>query len=402
MIGERIRRLRAQLGLSQAQLAGKEFTRSFISQVENGKCTPSPQTLRLLADRLGKSVSYFLEEQSGDTYGIRFVREAAMRDLAEGQWALALPKLEEALQWVQRRTEDLEQEAQLRYAYASCLAKLRRLHEALDQYEEALEQYRILGKTLELLQVSLDMGNCYFALEQHCTARRLYEKVARQSAGLKSARNLHTLALCYLGSTQLVLGQFDDSVKAYHEALSDTDPQADAVLWGRIATGLAAAFRRTGKPDMACTWSRKAIERLRAGKSPYLLDAQHNLAIAQMELGQWEDAYAILQGILAQLREHGDLVEQANVMEDLVKYWRHKRQFERAEKLCWQAIDLLNETDSSRLRGFLYRHIGEICAGRGERARALEYLNISKELFRQVRCTTELVATLDTIAALTT
>lgn len=400
MIGDRIRRLRTQLGLSQTQLAGKEMTRAFISQVEHGKCTPSPQTLRILADRLGKSVSYFLDESPGDSNGIKFLWDAARLDMAKAQWNLALPKLEQALQWA-RRVENLECEAEIRSAHADCLSHLGLLSEALDSYDEALESYRALGKAVDMLKVWLEMGNCYFMLEQHAAARRLYEKVSRQAAGLKSAQEVRALALCYLGSTRLVMGQFDESVKAYREALTEADPQFNPVLWGRIATGLAAAYRRTGELEMAKNWSRKALERLRAVSSPRAVDAQHNLAIAHMELGQWEESYAILQSTLSQLAEQGNVVEQANVMEDLVRYWRHKQQPDKAEALCWQALDLLNDTDASRLRGFLYRHLGEICIARSERKQALGYLKISKELFRQVRAPGELMRTLDLIEAAT-
>lgn len=61
-LGEKIRQARIQAGLSQRQLCGEAITRNMLSQIENGAARPSMKTLQFLADRLGKPVSYFLEE----------------------------------------------------------------------------------------------------------------------------------------------------------------------------------------------------------------------------------------------------------------------------------------------------------------------------------------------------
>lgn len=61
-LGEKLRRARLESGLSQRQLCGEEITRNMLSLIENGSAKPSMKTLQYLAGRLGKSVSYFLEE----------------------------------------------------------------------------------------------------------------------------------------------------------------------------------------------------------------------------------------------------------------------------------------------------------------------------------------------------
>ena len=61
-LGEKIRQARLDAGLSQRQLCGEEITRNMLSLIENGSAKPSMKTLQYLAARLGKSVSYFLEE----------------------------------------------------------------------------------------------------------------------------------------------------------------------------------------------------------------------------------------------------------------------------------------------------------------------------------------------------
>lgn len=63
-LGEKLRQARQDAGLSQKQLCGDVITRNMLSQIENGSAKPSMGTLQYLAARLGKPVSFFLEEQA--------------------------------------------------------------------------------------------------------------------------------------------------------------------------------------------------------------------------------------------------------------------------------------------------------------------------------------------------
>ena len=65
-LGEKIRQARQALGLSQRQLCGEEITRNMLSLIENGGAKPSMKTLAILAERLGKPISYFLEADAPD------------------------------------------------------------------------------------------------------------------------------------------------------------------------------------------------------------------------------------------------------------------------------------------------------------------------------------------------
>ena len=61
-LGEKIRRARLEAGLSQRQLCDGLITRNMLSLIENGSANPSMDTLQHLAERLGKSAGYFLED----------------------------------------------------------------------------------------------------------------------------------------------------------------------------------------------------------------------------------------------------------------------------------------------------------------------------------------------------
>lgn len=61
-LGQKLKQARLEQGLSQRQLCGDAITRNMLSLIENGSASPSMDTLRYLAGRLGKTVSYFLDE----------------------------------------------------------------------------------------------------------------------------------------------------------------------------------------------------------------------------------------------------------------------------------------------------------------------------------------------------
>jgi transcriptional regulator with XRE-family HTH domain len=60
-LGQRIRRLRHERGLSLAKVSGEDFSRAFLNQVELGRSQPSTRVLRVIAGRLGTQVDFLLE-----------------------------------------------------------------------------------------------------------------------------------------------------------------------------------------------------------------------------------------------------------------------------------------------------------------------------------------------------
>ncbi len=60
-LGQRIRRLRQDRGISLAKVSGGDFSRAFLNQVELGRSQPSTRVLRVIAGRLGTEVDYLLE-----------------------------------------------------------------------------------------------------------------------------------------------------------------------------------------------------------------------------------------------------------------------------------------------------------------------------------------------------
>src|ERR1700693_3250624 len=59
-----VKQARSDAGLSLAQVAGSEISRTAISFVETGKAKPSLETLKLIAERTGRPIDFFLTRPS--------------------------------------------------------------------------------------------------------------------------------------------------------------------------------------------------------------------------------------------------------------------------------------------------------------------------------------------------
>lgn len=93
-LGSRIRSLRLERGLSQAELAGTTLSESYVSLIESGKRQPSRKAVAAIADRLGCSVDglkqHVVHEDPKISFALTFA-ELAVRngDTASARSALA-------------------------------------------------------------------------------------------------------------------------------------------------------------------------------------------------------------------------------------------------------------------------------------------------------------------------
>lgn len=63
-IGEKIKALRIRKDMTQAEIAGEIVSRNMVSLIENGRATPSLQTLEAIAAKLNVSVSFLTADPS--------------------------------------------------------------------------------------------------------------------------------------------------------------------------------------------------------------------------------------------------------------------------------------------------------------------------------------------------
>lgn len=95
MLGKKIKELRQQKKMTQAELAGDTITRNMLSQIENGVAQPSVTTMMELAEKLGVPTEYFFSE-STDLDAFRKIGAIAKikKLYATGEYAKCLARLE--------------------------------------------------------------------------------------------------------------------------------------------------------------------------------------------------------------------------------------------------------------------------------------------------------------------
>src|SRR4051794_31596472 len=131
-VGERVRALRTERGLSQEQLAGPGVSASYVSLIESGRRRPSAEALATLAAALGTSVEFLLHGEAASQ------RRQAELELRLAQVALQSGHAEEAEQRFSALTS-ADAEASLRpvaqQGLAEALEAQGRLEEAIAGYE---------------------------------------------------------------------------------------------------------------------------------------------------------------------------------------------------------------------------------------------------------------------------
>ena len=75
-LGEKIRRARESIGLSQGKLAkASGLAQSSISYIESGSKKPNVETISILAKALGMPASYLLDDQKDDESATPLISE---------------------------------------------------------------------------------------------------------------------------------------------------------------------------------------------------------------------------------------------------------------------------------------------------------------------------------------
>ena len=94
-LGEKIKQMRNQLGLTQKELADRcELTKGYISQLENDLNSPSIATLTDILSALGSNLAEFFREETGEK--VVFSKEEFIEKDAESmKWNWLIPNAQE-------------------------------------------------------------------------------------------------------------------------------------------------------------------------------------------------------------------------------------------------------------------------------------------------------------------
>ena len=254
-LGEKLRQARLEAGLSQRQLCGEEITRNMLSLIENGTAKPSMKTLQYLAARLGKNVSYFLEEGTLVSPNQQ-VMEQARRAFDQGRF----PEAAEALGKYREPDELLDREKRLLWALTY-----------LELARKALEDKRYLYAGELLRKADVETPYCEEELRRSrlLLAAQLGQQVARQLPSLD-------LELMVRGSEALREGNADRA-----GCLLDAAEDRDAPQWNLLR----------GEGYLAQQRWEDAAECFHKAEEAFPGDAWERLEQCYREMGDYKRAY---------------------------------------------------------------------------------------------------------------
>ena len=254
-IGGRLKQARLEAGLSQRQLCGDLITRNMLSQIENGLARPSMETMRFLAQRLGKPVSWFLEEEA--------VLSPNQQRMDRAREAFAVGDHEQ----VRRELEDY-QEPDAMFDWERWLLSARA---SLALAEQAVAQGR-LPYGLRLLEQAGEEGAQTPYFGEELEARRL-------------------LLLARAGQS-VTLGSHDEELIIRAEALLEQDPmRAGAYLDAAEDRRGSRWMLLRGRAYLALERHREAAECFRMAQGDYPREAARALEQCCRALEDYKGAY---------------------------------------------------------------------------------------------------------------
>ena len=290
-IGQRLRRLRHERGLSQRELSSPGVSYAYISRIEAGARRPSVKALRMLARKLGVSADYLetgSEIRDTDERELR-IADAELELRLAGDPGEAEAKLE-ALRDAAVGAGDAVAASRANIALGLAAAAGGRNADAIDRLESGLELSRVSPSGRP--DVYATLGRAYAATGRPDKAVEVFERclgeVAEDAPEDLTAQVRFTTYLSYALTD---LGDLDRAQDVLDSALDQADAMTDAYSRVRLYWSLARLADLQGQPAAALDYVRRAIALLDVTDDTLHLGRAHLLCGSiLLSQGRAEDA----------------------------------------------------------------------------------------------------------------
>jgi transcriptional regulator with XRE-family HTH domain len=301
-VGERIRRLRQERGMSQSELAAGRLSKGFISQIESGRSRPSPESLRFIAQRLGVPLVALLpglELAQQQAFLLR-AAEAAIkaREHAEAEALLdearPLLSIPAELSWFHRlRGEQLIMQGVL--------------DAALDEALTAFDHVSGAEYSDETVRACNLVGRIHHLAGRQPAALLYFDRAASLASHAQVSPAVRALVHSNRGNTHMRLGDPAHAVQAYEAARSAAEDAEDLWQLAVAEMGLGEAARQRADLPAAIAHAERSItlfEQLEMRQ----LQAQilHNLGHIHADGGDLVTARALQEQALTAARAMND------------------------------------------------------------------------------------------------
>lgn len=377
-LGRRIRQARQALGLSLAAVAGKDFSRAFLNQVELGRAQPSTQTLRIIAQRLQQPIEYFLEDPGDSTAAIELAIAEAEIDLYRGGASRAQSLMTQLLQ----RPIPLELRTQAQLTLAAAYIKQGQPLEAKPVLEEAMGTAERAQWHQLLVDLYDRMGSVFYLLRRAHTAAQWFDKALDryQSAGVTDPV-LKARVLGHRANLYYVAGQPVEAISAYEGAISSAEQVLDMPALAGIYEGLALSFQQTGQYARALSYAQKGL-RIFETLRDVRMAGQLRLNMGDMLLQQGRATEA--ERLFSEGAEHLRRIEDRELLPHLVTGMAEsaleRNDLEQARARIDEALDLATRAIDPLAAVAVHRVAGRISHASGRRDAAHRHFERALEI----------------------
>lgn len=438
-VGDRIRAQRLKMGMTQQDLAGDTFTKSFISQIEKNHARPSLRSLQIIASRLGKPVGYFLgEEQPSPTTDpdkIDHLSMLAARLKQEGKLLDSINYYKEALSLTDE--DDHLRRGRLYFWQGEAYRALKQTEDAIQMLEAARMELEGEDDQETLSYIHNGLGDLLLGMGKTDLSILSFERgldISHNHPELPP--NIHTTTLTNLG---IALAKGQQYERAEHQlllALENSEAERTYYRYGDICMALgyiyfhqqalekAYGFTKRAKHfyiaiqdqdlEVQCQINLGAIEGARGnfpGAEKHLIEAaegaqtlglpSHQIHALEKLAEMYIDwATAQPEKLAEKLEKAEEVLKKAAMLQTdatgqgainqlLGEVFFKKQQLDEAMQALTKAVELIElEPNHGPRLAEIYSRLGEICQLQGDTKQATEFLQRSVNLFREMQSRT--------------
>jgi len=304
-LGERVRTARREAGLSQAQLAGEELTKGFISQIESGLVRPSIRSLQHIASTLGRPLDYFIaDEPLAATKRVTFHRLAAEAAAERQDWTIAEAESTAGL----AVAADASERASFLRLLASAALNQGRREEAFDRVAQGLALLEVAKYPLDVARLLYVRGLAYGDAGQLVASTEAFEAVRDivERYEILDPR-LRARVSVALGTTYRRLGRTTKAIASYESALAIASRANELKLAAQGFMGIAVSHYDAGDLDSAISSYERALELFRRiADTGFELHVRQSLASIHFQQGDIAQARDLAERTIARAAEVGD------------------------------------------------------------------------------------------------
>ncbi len=358
-----VKQARLEARLSLGQVADGVVSRTAIYFIETGKSRPSMETLRLIADRTGRPLDYFLSRPSTMEARSSPVTTEIERLIATGDPQAALA----AGQALLGQHPDPDVTAKVQYLLANAHLRLTQAAEGRRYASAARAYFERTGDVLMTAECLRNEASAAY-LMQDPSALALAER------GLELCRSLEPVPqiteaglLAVLGSVHSTSQDWPAAIEAYEQAIAAADVVTDLRRLSLMYGGLGAAYQEVGRLDQAAHYMQKALtlhETLNDRLS--LARSENNLGLILLKRGDLDGAQAHVNRSLQLFEEAAVDNGKANVLLSLCELSHARSQLDDAGRFAGQALEVAERCAEAATAAESHMWLGRVAAARGD------------------------------------